>query len=226
MTAECFIGVATAVLAAGTLVLAAVAIFQDTVRGWFYHPTFQASIQTRPPDCIAVPFTKQDGTFIANSLYIRLLVENIGNATAKNAEVYANELLRRRADKTLERVDGFIPMNLKWSNLGDIYFRYIVPGMGKHCDVGHIVDPARRSILGEENPRLGLTVQQASLAFDLMVAPNHKGHIIAPGDYELKIFIAAENAHRIEKTISISLRGLWDADETTMLRDGVGVTIT
>ncbi|MBI3615927.1 MAG: hypothetical protein HY211_05350 [Candidatus Omnitrophica bacterium] len=209
----------------GTLILAATAVFQETIRGWFYHPRFQVSIKTEPPDCVAVPVTLTDGTFVADSVYLRLWVENIGNATAKNAEVYAKELRRKRADDTWERIDVFPPMNLKWANIGIIYFPNIPPGMGKHCDVGHIVDPARRDRLRENAPRLALINQQTSLAFDLMVAPNHRGHIIGPGEYQLDILVAAENARPIKETIAIDLPGAWYADEAIMLRDGVGVTI-
>jgi hypothetical protein len=226
--AEWLTAIGTLVLAIGTLVLAVVAIFQDTIRGWFYHPNLEASIQTRPPDCNAVPFARPDGAIIADSLYLRLWVKNTGKATARNAEVYANELLRERADKTWERVGQFPPMNLQWTHIHAIYFPVIVSGSGKHCDLGHIVDPAHRSHpnLREENPRLNLTDQQTSLAFDLITAPNDKGHIIGPGDYRLNIIIAAENARRIEKTVLLSLKGRWFADETRMLSDGVGVTIT
>lgn len=209
----------------GTLVLAAVAVFQATIRSWFYRPCFHVSIKTEPPDCVAVSFTERDGTFVADSIYLRLWVENIGNATAKNVEVYAKELRRQRADGTWERVGTFPPMNLKWANVGTIYFPGIAPGMGKHCDVGHIVDPEFRHLLREDAPRLALTNQQTSLAFDLMVAPNHRGHIIGPGEYQLEIQVAAENVPPIKRTITISLRGTWDADETRMLRDGVGVRI-
>jgi hypothetical protein len=212
-------------VAVGTLVLAAVAIFQETIRGWFYHPGFQVSIKTEPPDCVAVPFTKRDGTFVADSIYLRLWVVNVGNATAKNAEVYAQELSRQRADGSWERVGAFPPMNLKWANVGTIYFPSIAPEMGKHCDVGHIVDPARRHLLHEDAPRLALTDQQTSLAFDLIAAPNHRGHIVGPGEYRLEILIAAENVRPLKRTIAISLRGTWDTDETRMLRDGVGVTL-
>lgn len=217
--------VADWLVAVGTLVLAAVAVFQETIRGWFYHPAFHVSIKTEPPDCVAVPFTAPDGTFVADSVYLRLWVENTGSATAKNAEVYAKELRRQRADGTWERVGAFPPMNLKWANVGTIYFPSIAPEMGKHCDVGHIADPARRHLLHEDAPRLALTDQQASLAFDLMAAPNHRGHIIGPGEYRLAILVAAENVRPIKRTIAISLRGGWDADETRMLRDGVGVTV-
>lgn len=215
--------------AIGTLALAVLAAFQDTVRGWLYHPALDASIRTQPPDCVAVPITTLDGRKIADALYLRIWVENNGSTTARNVEVYASELLRKRADNTWEPVHEFPPMNLRWSNTQVIYFPNIVPEMGKHCDLGHITDPALRSDpnLREENPRLNLTPQETSLAFDLMAAPNFKGHIIGPGDYRLKILIAAENSrHRIARTVSLSLNGRWFADETRMLREGVGVSIT
>jgi hypothetical protein len=217
--------VADWLVAAGTIVLATVAIFQETIRGWFYRPAFRVSIRTEPPDCVSVPFTNPDGTFVADAVYLRLWVGNIGNATAKNAEVYAKELRRQRTDGTWERVAAFPPMNLRWSNVGSIYFPSIASGMGKHCDLGHIVDPARRQLLHEDAPRLDLTPQQTSLVFDLIVAPNHRGHIIGPGDYRLDILVAAENARPILQTIAIFLRGTWDADEGRMLRDGVGVSV-
>jgi hypothetical protein len=65
--------------------------------------------------------------------------------------------------------------------------------MGKHCDLGHITDPSVRARAGEENPNLKLLTSQTSLAFDVMVSPNNKGHIIGPGLYQLDILIAAEN---------------------------------
>ena len=96
--------------------------------------------------------------------------------------------------------------------------------MGKHIDLGHVVDPAKRRG-PEENPRLALSAQQTSLTFDLLVAPNHKGHIVPPGDYRLDILIAAENSAPVRETVEISLRGQWFPAEEQMLRDGVGVRL-
>src|SRR5438552_2958471 len=96
VSAEWLTAIGTIVLAAGTIVLAGVAIFQDTIRDWVYHPILEALIQTLPPDCIAVPFAKPDGTEVADSLYLRLWIKNAGRAPARNVEVYANELLRKR----------------------------------------------------------------------------------------------------------------------------------
>jgi hypothetical protein len=134
LSAEWLTAIGTVVLATGTVVLAVVAIFQDTIRSCVYHPTLEVSIQTLPPDCMAVPFANPDGTEVADSLYLRLRINNSGRAPAKNVEVYANELLRKRADNSWERVATFPPMNLKWSDLEMIYSPLIAPEMRKHCD--------------------------------------------------------------------------------------------
>src|ERR1700729_1652604 len=125
--------VLSSLVAVGTLILAAVAVFQETIRAWFYCPRFKVSAKTEPPDCVSVPWTVlQTGQQIP-CYYLRLWIENIGNATAKNAEVYAERLRRRREEKSWEVLTSFPPMNLKWANLGAIYFQSIAPQMGKHC---------------------------------------------------------------------------------------------
>ena len=217
--------VADWVVAVGTLIVAVVAVGQETIRGWFYRPRFQVSVKTEPPDCLGVPWSTPDGKLVANSIFLRLWVENVGNATAVNAEVYAKELRRKRMDGIWETVVAFPPMNLKWANGFGVYFPNIAPDMGKHCDLGHITDPACRHLVGEDSPALHLTAQQTSLAFDVFERPNHKGHIIPPGEYELAILVAAQNARPMRQTVLVSLRGQWDADETRMLRDGVGVRV-
>ena len=223
--------------AVGTLAVAAVAIFQDTLRNLVYHPFLDATIGTKPPDCSSVPFSNpMDGTPLADCLYMRLWVRNSGKAAAKNVEVYADKLLKKRADNEWELVDAFPPMNLRWANFPIMLYPVISPEMGKHCDLAHIVDPAKRQAkfdpnnpksqtLEENNPRLGLTDQQTSLAFDLIASPNHKGHIIGPGEYRLEIKIAAENAGPKKKIVEINLGGEWYPDEAKMLRDGIGVVI-
>jgi len=213
--------VADWLVATGTLIVAVVAVFQDSIRARFYRPNFRVSTKAEPPDCVAVPFTDKDGGRIADSIYLRIWVENIGNATAESVEVYAKELHRQREDGRWETVSSFPNMNLVWSNIRAMLFPSISPEMGKHCDVGHITDPASRHHMRESNPRLHLATQQTSLAFDLIATPNNRNHIIGPGEYRLEILVAAKNARPIKRTIAISLSGTWDSDETTMLRDHV-----
>jgi hypothetical protein len=71
--------------------------------------------------------------------------------------------------------------------------------------------PARRDFLHEDAHRLALTNQQTSLPFDLMAAPNHKGHIIGPGEYQLDILVAADDVRPIKRIIATSLLDTWNA---------------
>jgi hypothetical protein len=202
-----------------------VAALQDRIRNFASRAHFVISTKTEPPECVSVPFTTIQGIFVADSIYMRVLVENTGHSAAQNAEVYAKSLRVKRADETWERVNSFPPMNLKWANLGFPYAN-IAPGMAKHCDIAHIVDPAQRHHIGAEYaPALGLTPQQTSLAFDLIAVPNNKTHIVPPGEYELDIQIAAENAPPILRTLRISIKGTWDADPERMMRNGVGISV-
>jgi hypothetical protein len=108
--------------------------------------------QHRTTGLRAIPLRNSDDAFVTNSVYLQLWIKNLGNATARNVEVYAQELRRQRADRSWEPVRAFPPMNLKWANLGYIYFPIIVPEMRKHCDIGHIIDPARRQRMPQEVP--------------------------------------------------------------------------
>jgi len=117
-------------------------------------------------------------------------------------------------------------MNLVWSNIHRIHLPIIGPrGSHRHCDVGHIIDPANWPAFPEEdNARLGLTADQASLTFDLIARPNHQGHIVGPGLYRLDIEVSAENARPILSCLEITLRR-WFSDEGRMLIEGVGIYI-
>ena len=168
------------------------------------------------------PFT---GEFLGNRVYLRVWVENDGNATARNVEVYASQLRVLRAESKWEIVKSFPTMNLKWADIGQMFWPIIAPDMGKHCDVVHITDPAKRVVLGEDSPRLRLSDKQTNMAFDLITAPNHKNHIVGPGKYHLDIIVAAENSRPFRKTLEITLEGTWDDHETIMLRKFSGIAV-
>ena len=218
---------ATWITAICTVVLAVVAIFQETIRGRFYRPKFKVSVETKPPDCVMVPITRKgNGSIVAYAVYLRLWVENTGNATGRKVEVYAKLLHHQRSDERWEVVPEFPPMNLKWANLDKVFFPSIPPGMGKHCDVAHVTDPSKRNQLGEDAPQSSTSQQEETLlVFDLMVAPNHRGHIVERGKYKLDILVAADNVRPISQTLFISLPRTWYSDGEKMLREGVGIRV-
>jgi hypothetical protein len=121
-------------------------------------------------------------------------------------------------------------MNLNWADVGGMYFSSISPQMAKHCDFGHVIDPAAlvanpNELRNEINPALNLRPNQACFAFAVVAQPFHQGHIVGPGRYRLTIILAAENAHPRTETIEVELMGQWYPDEARMLRDGIRVAV-
>jgi hypothetical protein len=214
----------------GTLVLAFVAVFQDKIRGWIAHPKLDVSIESAPPDCMAVPVRIQldpsnsNATIIVPSIFLRILVTNSGNATAENVEVYASKLQSQRKDKTWDRIKNFPPMNLTWSDIhqgiGDLYFPRIAPGMGKHCDIASILKPTTGYLIKQ-----GLRLARTALTFRLVAQPFHQHQTVGPGMYKLEIFVAAANAPPVRHQLLIFLSGSWYDDETKMLTEGVHITV-
>lgn len=93
--------------------------------------------------------------------------------------------------------------------------------MGKHCDLGHIVDPSRRAAFGVNlsNVCAGKTI----LELDLEVAPNTLTHLVPPGVYRFEMRLAAANAEPVTKAIEINHTEDWYADENKMFSDGFGM---
>jgi hypothetical protein len=231
----------TAIGTIGAVVVALViAIFQDKLRRLYSRPILEVRATTKLPDCVKIPYIQNQ--FLLNqqtpeikkcettSYYLRVLVENNGNQTARNVEVYAKRLMRhRKSDNHWEEVPEFPPMNLVWSNSPpeqNMYLRFLPPGMSKHCDIGHILDPdGRKHFEGDDNPVLDLGAGEVSLTFDLIQKPLHKGHVVKQATYSLEIVVAADNVEAITRKIEIFFDGKWHPDLATMLRDHVGIGI-
>ena len=126
------------ILAIATLIVAVVAVLQDQIRGLFYKPKFVVTAETKRPDCVLVPTTNMAGIPTGDRIYMRVRVTNNGNAAAKSAEVYAKELRKRRPDGSWEVVKDFPPMNLKWADIGVMYWATISP-FGWHENNGRFI---------------------------------------------------------------------------------------
>jgi hypothetical protein len=232
----------TAIGTAGAVVVALViALFQEKLRRWYYHPTLEVSASPKLPDCTKLPYVQVPHVSFSESnqpimvprrettsYYLRILVKNNGRETARNVEVYAKKLVRhRKSDSQWEKDARFPPMNLVWSNSEPDqrnYLRFLPPGMSKHCDVGHILDPKdRKDFEADDNPELKLADNEVSLTFDLIQRSLHKGYIVRQGEYRLEIVIAADNVDAVTKDVRIYFDGQWDAVQDTMLRDHVGI---
>jgi len=213
------------VVAVTTIVLAAVAVFQDWIRAIVFAPDLRVSLRTQPPDCVWVPFTAS-GRFFSNTIHVRLYVENAGHQAAVDVEVYAKALRCLEGGGRWRRVETFPPMNLIWADVGGLHVASMAPQTGRHCDLGHIMDPAERHLAAKEtNSSLNLTAAQTSFTFALAVQPNHKGDIVPPGTYQLDVVVAARNARTLRATLGIVVDGRWFKTEDQMLASGIHVEV-
>ena len=106
-------------------------------------------------------------------------------------------------------------MNLTWSHSQArplVFAEGISLGMGKHCDLGHIVKPATP----HDDPRFKLDVE---------AAPTSQTHVLGPGQYRIALLLAAANSRPVSRTVCLRLTGKWYDDESEMLSQGLGVSV-
>jgi len=215
-----------------TLLALIVALFKEELVGLWRRPKLQARIRLSAPDCHKTEMTlydKNTGAVLERSdcYYLRSWIENTGNQRAEKVQVFVSKLFRRHADGSFVEDKSFLPMNLRWSHsqptpLGpEIFAEGISPQMGRHCDLGHILDPSKRTRFGINLPSVpsGKTI----LELDLEIAPNTLTHLIPPGVYRVELKLAAANVKPLTKIIEINHTGDWYIDENKMFSDGIGM---
>lgn len=226
--------------ATATFAAVCVALFKDGVVRWLRMPKLTASIKTEPPDCVKTMLTVMGNVPIApqgpqgiigyntalitsECYYIRLWVENTGKTTANRVQVFATSLLKKTGS-SFKPVAGYLPMNLKWADSHEIYAEGLNAKMGRHCDIGHILNPTmRQKFPGEEPP--DLQTIRTLLSLDVEAMTYRYNHIIEEGIYQLTLKIAGANCTPVPVTIQIEISGDWFSDEKTMLTNGVSVKI-
>jgi hypothetical protein len=157
--------------------------------------------------------------------YLRLLVTNDGRSRATDVQVYAERLEKQGPDGTFELVTRFLPMNLKWTNVGTIYMP-LPAGARKHIDLAHVLEPTRRNAFGgEDDPSLNVPGGKTVLSFDVEMKAFTMGHLAQPGVYRLTLDLTSSETRRQRHTIEINHTGEWFDDESAMLSQGVTVKL-
>jgi hypothetical protein len=213
--------------AALTFLAILVALLKEELQHLWRRPVLNISVKTQPPDC-HIGLTKyydSKGSVLAeaNCYYLRLWVHNKGNSPATNVQVFATKLFMEPTQKKTIEVENFLPMNLRWAHTKEIFRDRIAPKMGRHCDLGHVADPRLKHIHNEIRP--DVPKDKTVLFLDLEVAPFTLVHLLPPGNYELKLIIAADNCRPIKKVLKIMHSGNWFDDEKTMFEKGIKLTI-
>ncbi|MEW6594463.1 MAG: hypothetical protein AB1413_06275 [Thermodesulfobacteriota bacterium] len=218
--------------ASATFLAVLVALFKDEFLRWRRKPELRVSIALGSPDCqktmLNYVVQKTALTYgVAECYYLRIWVENVGKTRAERVQVFAAKLSKCHADGSFKKVDDFLPMNLLWAHGQqgkggpEIFAEGISPQMGKHCDLGHIVDPKHRKDVGYDLPTVA--PDDTVLALDLEVKPNTLSHLIPPGVYRLELRVAAANCLPVSHTLEITNTGKWFSEQTRMFADGLGI---
>ena len=219
---------------AATLAAVLVALFKDTALRWWNRPRLTVSIKLGPPDCAKTKLhyavQRVAPTFVAADCYwLRLWVKNEGRTRAEKVQVFAEQLARRAADGTFKIVEDFLPMNLRWSHaqnpegFPEVFADAISREMGRHCDLGRVVDPSCLVDLGESLN--DVPPGKTDLALELEVKPNTRTHLLRPGDYRLSLRIGAANAGPVTAVVELNHTGEWFSDPQRMFSDGLGVAV-
>jgi len=218
--------------ATATVLAVLVALFKDEFLRWRRKPSLRVSIALASPDCHKTVLTyqalKPAPTLVAaECYYLRIWVENVGRTRAEKVQVFAAKMLKRHADGSFKEVDGFLPMNLRWAHGQqgkdgpEIFAEGISPQMGKHCDLGHIVDPMYRKDVGYDLPTVA--ADESILALDLEVKPNTLSHLVPHGVFRLELRVAAANCRPVTHTLEITVTGKWFSNQNRMFSDGLGI---
>ncbi len=212
-----------------TLLAVTVALLKEELMRIWRRPKLDARIRLSAPDCQKTKMTlyNQAGaiTDVSDCFYFRLWIENTGNQRAEKVQVFLSKFLRRHADGSFVEDKAFLPMNLRWTHsqpsAPEIFADGISPKMGKHCELGHFLDPGKRVTFGIDLPNI--SPHQTILELELEVAPNTLTHLVPPGVYQLEIKLAAANTEPKTKTIEINHTGDWYPEENKMFSDGFGM---
>jgi hypothetical protein len=201
-----------------------VALLKEEIQAWWRKPKLTVRGTLAPPDSHKTTMTvlnKQTGAMIARvpCYYLRIWVENAGTITATDVQVFVSRLSRFDESGRAKALHNFLPMNLRWAHTGDAIAKGLSRGMGRHCDLGHIVHPSNASTL--DYVVAGAAAGQTVFCLDLEVPPATMTHLWPAGDYRLDLRVAAANTAPVEKSLRLKVSGQWFDDEAEMFVKGV-----
>jgi hypothetical protein len=204
-----------------TMLAVLVALFGAELWRWIRRPKLLVRLLQGPPDCHRTAFSRINQTTGVREVirlvhYYRLWVENTGKDAARHVQVCAAALDVVREGQLLPVLD-FLPMSLRWSyatlpdGRPEIFVEWLASGMGKHCDVGHVVDPRPDGAMA------------APFILDTEIEPNTLMNHLPAETYRLTLRIGAANCRPITRILEIRHTGFWVDDNGEMLLRGTGV---
>lgn len=202
------------------LLLGLAGIFQDWIRKLFWKPSLKIDFQLSPPDSHRTFFSDRNtGKFLNYTYYLRPRIGNNGNYRLEDVEVMVVELSKKEVNGQFKKDEDFLPLNLIWSVSHEITKLKIQPGLFKLLDFGHISETKHKQAQLDYF-KLG-TNTNIVLELCTEVPPNTGSHLIFPGEYRIKLLIAANNLKPVAKIYSLVLADKWTDDQKEMLENNI-----
>jgi hypothetical protein len=208
--------IATALGTVGATLLAVVLAGREVIDRWFHHPELDVALEHQAPDFQLIALRGLDGSFLCMAWYCRLQIRNNGNRRAHEVQVRMTRLVVIESGDSKQDSD-FVPMNLKWTNVGDVTLAALVADLPQHCDLCLFADPtvsppALITFCTEVQPN--------------EVAPGRWPNRKPPGKYRAEIAVTASDASTVYRTVDIEFSGEWSEsiDEMTSKHFRVEVT--
>lgn len=198
-------------------------------------PKIEIDIQDRY-DChqtvieLTFPGVTLDGESIGITRHItayllRFKISNDGKYFIEDAEVMLVDL-KKNNNGQWDRVKGFVPLNLKWSNYdsNNLTMPKIQPEMFKHCDFAYIVSLKEIKEEFSTSTATSPYANNSDVACDLATAV--KPFILPtlyPGKYKIKIKFAGNNIKAVTKTRIFSFEDKWTDNESEMFEENITI---
>lgn len=211
----------------GTIFLGLTALFAERISRLWFKPKLEVLFDINNP--VFYHKTKhrvnKEIAELTDCYYVSLQIENKGNKSADNVETIIYELEKQEPEsKRFEKVDSFLPLNLKWAYTGDSCLKTLNPGISKYVNLGHINDPKfTHATVKSERSLLGID-DTTTLIFNFEVdfKPILGTYLLRPGTYRVKLKVSCSNIEKpTEKVLTIEQKGTWDDDRNAMITDGV-----
>lgn len=201
---------------AASLTALFIALFGDWLKKLIFKPDLEITLELASPDSHIIELNNPNTGEVSNTYYFRMKINNIGNFPAQNVEVKALELKKEDVGGDFIIDKKFLPLNLVWANtLGkDIFKPIIHQKLFEHCDLCHTV---------RDNGSLLLMFD--TFPFPNRVSPDRYPTIIPPGNYQLKVVVAANNFSPKYFCFQINFKGKWFDNEEKMFQEGIVIKV-
>jgi hypothetical protein len=181
------------------------------------------------PYIIAIPVRR--ATEVGDSYQVRMIVEDKGKTRAKSVSVYAKRLYRHNRD-TLQPLDWFIPMDLKWAEDERQPLTGISPSVGRTCNIAAleepraILDPAQYQCRPPQAPEKFDYTTTCYAHIHTMQDPSSGCNLVFPGSYRLELVVSAANAESQRVDVDFTFNGQWRDSRTEMFPAAASFTVT